>query len=55
MENGSGFLDDRHHWLVDKLVETFKLKDRALAENFIKYVINLPALIITIHYLKQTD
>lgn len=34
MENA--VLDDRHHWLVDKLVESFKLDDRALAENFVK-------------------
>lgn len=34
MENG--VLDDRHHWLVDKLVESFKINDRAVVENFIK-------------------
>jgi len=39
MENEAGVLDDRHHWLVDKLVETFRLQDRALAENFVKYAI----------------
>ena len=43
MEGDAGVLDDRHHRLVDKLVETFKLQDRALAENFVKYARAPPA------------